>query len=146
MNLAKLPEILLKLSMAGVEFAVTGNPLPLAAKFVEVGSEEITEAAKELLARKEAAEQLMVALREAEVVQPPLAGRPSRDSQSARHRAEAGCSQAAKTIRRCRPASASGMLPMAPGTGPAGRLPRGRIPAGGRAVGGVPGAGAGAAG
>ena len=66
MNLAKLPEILLKLSMAGVEFAVTGNPLPLAAKFVELGSEEITEAAKELLARKEAAERLMVALQQAE--------------------------------------------------------------------------------
>ena len=66
MNLAKLPEILLKLSMASVEFAVTGNPLPLAAKFVEVGSEEITEAAKEFLSRKEAAERLIVALQEAE--------------------------------------------------------------------------------
>ena len=67
MNLAKLPEILLKLSMAGVEFAITSNPLPLAAKFIEIGSEEITEAAKELLARKEAAEQLLVALQQAEV-------------------------------------------------------------------------------
>jgi formylglycine-generating enzyme required for sulfatase activity len=52
--------------MAAVESAVAGNPLPLAAKFVEVGSEEITEAAKELLARQEATEQLMLALLKAE--------------------------------------------------------------------------------
>jgi hypothetical protein len=36
MNLAKLPEILLKLSMAAVESAVAGNPLPLAAKLSEL--------------------------------------------------------------------------------------------------------------